>query len=121
MNRRMERVNAVLRLEISRVLASKLKDPRLSTLVSITRVATSPDLKQARVYVSVLGDSKEKVRTLRALRSASGFVRNSIHDQITLKSVPTVDFRMDESIEQGSAVLKLLNDVSVEPEGVEES
>jgi ribosome-binding factor A len=116
----MERVNVLLRLEISRVLASKVKDPRLSALVSVTRVAASPDLKQARVYVSVLGDSGEKVRALRALRSASGFVRSCLRDQVILKSVPTVDFRMDDSIEQGSAILKLLNDVSVEPAGVEE-
>lgn len=121
MNRRMERVNGLLREEISRVLTSELKDPRLSSLVSITRVDTSPDLHQARVYVSVLGGITEKRSTLKALKSASGFVRRNIRPHISLKSVPVVDFIIDESIEQGAEVLKLISKLSPGPDTAGES
>ena len=112
MNRRMERVNGLLRIEISRVLASELKDPRLSQMITITRVDTSPDLKNARAYVSVLGTKTEKQRTLKTLRSASGFVSRTMRSQMTLKVVPLVEFLIDDSIEQGDQILKLMNRVS---------
>ena len=112
MNRRMERVNGLLRIEISRVLASELKDPRLSQMITITRVDTSSDLKNARAYVSVLGTKTEKQRTLKTLRSASGFVSRTMRSQMTLKVVPLVEFLIDDSIEQGDQILKLMNRVS---------
>ena len=116
MNRRMERVNAVLRQEISRVLASELKDPRLSSMVSITRVDTSPDLHLAKVYVSVLGNQGEKRVALRVLRSASGFVRRRMRDRVAMRVVPAVRFYIDESIEQGAAILKIIDEVYPGPE-----
>ena len=72
MNRRMERVNVLLREEISRILANELNDPRISTIVSITRVEASPDLRHAKVHVSVFGDEQNKQNTIIALKSASG-------------------------------------------------
>ena len=116
MTRRMERVNVVLRQEISRVLAAELRDPRLSSMVSVIRVEASPDLGMARVYVSVLGDRTDKNSTLKALRSASGFVRKRIRHSLSLKTVPSVEFHLDESIEQGAKILKLINDVAPGPE-----
>ena len=112
MNRRMERVNVVLRQEISRVLALELKDPRLSSMVSVTHVDTAADLRLAKAYVSVLGDQADKDSTLRALRSAAGFVRRCMRTQLTLKFVPTVEFYLDESIEYGTALLKIIDEVS---------
>ena len=78
MTRRMERVNVLLRQEISRILVEELKDPRLSSLVSIIRVDTAPDLSTARVYISVLGNVDEKTNTMTALKSASGYVRRTV-------------------------------------------
>ena len=121
MNRRLERVNVLLREEISRVLPLELQDPRLSPLVSVTRVDTSPDLRHAKVYVSVLGSSTEKRSTLKALKSASGFVRKSIRPHISFRSVPVVDFIIDESIEQGVELLKLISKVSPGPDTAGES
>ena len=112
MNRRMDRVNVLLRQEISRVLTGQLKDPRLSSVVSVTRVESSRDLKQARVFVSVLGDDAEKEQTLKALRSAAGFVHKSVRQQLTVKSVPTLTFHLDESIEQGAEMLERIKDLS---------
>jgi ribosome-binding factor A len=116
MTRRMERVNVVLRQEISRVLATDLRDPRLSSLVSVTRVEATADLRSAKAYVSVLGDREEKSGTLTALTSASGFVRRRIRQHVTLRSVPSIAFYIDESIEQGADVLKLINEVAPGPE-----
>ena len=116
MNRRMQRVNGALRAEISRVLGSELKDPRLSSMVSVTRVEADPDLRHARVFVSVFGGQAEKDSTLRALKSAAGFVHRSLRLHMTLKSVPSVDFCIDETIEQGAEVLKLIREVAPGPE-----
>ena len=112
MNRRMERVNVLLHHEISRVLAEEVKDPRVSAVVSVTRVETSPDLHRARAYVSVMGDQVDKKATLKALRSAAGFVRRSLHDRVVLRSVPTVEFVIDESIERGAEVLKIIDETT---------
>ncbi len=121
MTRRVQRVNVVLRQEISRVLAEELKDPRLSAMVSVTLVRTASDLRSAKVYVSVLGDATEKADTLAALRSASGFVRRSIRRRLSLRSVPHVEFQIDESIERGAELLKLISEVAPCVEGGETS
>ena len=110
MTRRIERVNAVLRQEMSRILATELKDPRISSWVSVIRVDTTPDLRSAKVYVSVLGDQTDKSNTIKALRSAAGFVRKSM--RVSLRSVPVVEFRLDETIEQGANVLNLINEAA---------
>ena len=112
MTRRMDRVNVLLRQEISRVLTSQLKDPRLSSVVSVTRVESSPDIKQARVFVSVLGDDDAKKRTLKALKSAAGFVHMSVRQQLTTKAVPSLEFHLDESIEQGAEMLERIKDLA---------
>ena len=108
----MERVNVLLQQEISRVLATELRDPRLASMVSVTRVESSPDLQKARVHVSVLGSEQDKRNTLKALRSASGFIHREMVGSLTLKRVPSMEFRLDESIEKGAELLKLIEDVS---------
>ena len=84
----------------------------MHTLTTVRRVDTSSDLKNARAYVSVLGTKTEKQRTLKTLRSASGFVSRTMRSQMTLKVVPLVEFLIDDSIEQGDQILKLMNRVS---------
>lgn len=121
MTRRMDRVNVLLRQEISRVLASELKDPRLPDIVSVTRVDTSPDLRAAKVFVSVLGGKEEKATTLKVLRSASGFIRRDMRGYLTLKNLPTISFFIDDSIEKGDEVLKLISEVAPGPEAAEMS
>ncbi len=116
MSHRMERVNVLLRQEISRVLSEEVNDPRLFRLLSITRVDTTADLAIARVFVSVLGSPDEKSSTMAALHSASGFVRRSLRHRVTFKSLPAVSFVLDESIEQGAEVLKLIDESAPSPE-----
>ena len=116
MSRRMDRVNVLLRQEISRVLAVELRDPRLASLVSVTFVDTSTDLRHAKVFVSVLGGQSDKQDTLTALKSAAGFIHRSMRQRLTLRAVPTLDFYLDDSIERGAEMLEMIKEVAPKPE-----
>ena len=116
MSRRTDRVNGILRREISRVLATELRDPRISAIVSVTHVDATPDLRYAKVHISVLGDEGEKRGTLRALRSASGFVHWNLRKHLAFKAVPSLEFILDESIEQGAKMLELIDSLASEAE-----
>ena len=109
MNRRIDRVNMLVRQEISRILSSELNDPRLSSLISITEVRTSRDLRRAKVYFSVFGDEGTKQSALDALESAGGFIHRTMKRNLKLKYAPFLSFQLDESIEQGTDMLKLIS------------
>lgn len=121
MSRRMDRVNGLLRQEISRVLSTELRDPRLSLLVSVTQVVASGDLRHARVLVSVMGGPPEKREALDALKSAAGYIHRSMRRSVALKNVPSLEFHLDDSIERGAEVLDLIKAVSPGPDLEEES
>ena len=110
MSRRMERINALLRQEISSIVASDLNDPRLASMITITRVDTASDLSRAKVFVSIMGHPDQKRRALKGLKSASGFVKKSLRPRLTLRSVPEVEFRIDDSIERGVNMLRLIDE-----------
>ena len=112
MTRRMERINGLLRQEISSLLLTEVNDPRLSSIVSITQVDTSADLRNAKVFVSVLGTTSEKNTALDGLHSAAGFVHRSLRKNVGLKIVPTLHFKLDESIERGTEVLEAIKKIS---------
>ncbi len=116
MNRRMERVNVLLRQEISRIVAEDLNDPRLRAMVSVMGVDAARDLRSAKVYVSILGNPEAQEDTLKALKSASGFVHKTIRHTLTLRAVPTVEFILDESLQQGTELLKRISEVAPGPE-----
>jgi len=113
MTRRTQRVNELLRQEISLVLQHRLRDPRLSPLISVTRVDTAEDLRNAKVYVSVLGSKAKKNDALDGLSSAAGYLRKELGDVLPLKHVPSLAFVLDESIERGDAILEVLDHLSV--------
>ena len=106
----------MLREQISQVLSGELSDPRLSSMVSVVRVSCARDLSSAKVVVSVLGTPEEKKATLAGLKSASGYVRRSLLGRTSLKKVPAVEFIVDDSIERGAELLKLIEEVAPEPE-----
>jgi len=116
MSRRTERVNGLLLREISDIITGHINDPRLSAFTTVTGVDTSSDLSMAKVFVSVLGNQAAKEDTLAALRSASGFVRRSLRQRLTLRIVPAMDFRIDDSIERGAELIKLIDKVAPDPE-----
>ena len=108
MSRRTARVSELLRDEISALLLREVKDPRISGLVSIVSIDVSPDLRQARVFVSVLGTSEEQEATLRGLRAAEGFLRGQLGERLKMRRIPALHFEQDRSIEQGSRILRIM-------------
>ncbi len=112
MTRRIERVNHQIRVEISELLQRHIKDPRLSGLIGVTEVITTPDLRYAKVYVSCICDDKEKQGILKVLESASGFVRSELCKRLSIRRVPELSFHWDNSIERGARILDLIDKVS---------
>ena len=110
MTRRTERINDLLREEISDLVRRELKDPRIGGLISITEVDVSPDLRQAKVYVSVLGSDDEKRSTLQALEAASHFLQRQLRRRVTIRRMPELEFVADLSLEQGARILSLLDE-----------
>jgi len=106
---RINRVSEEIKKEISSIIRNELKDPRLSTLISITGANVTKDLKYAKVYVSVLGDENEKKDSLTALKSAAGFIRREIGHRINMRYTPEILFELDTSIEHGAYINKLIN------------
>ena len=109
MSRRTDRINGLLRQEISRLLSRDLNDPRLSGVVSITRVETSSDLRVSRVYVSVLGGSDDKDSVLKGISSAGGFIRREMRDRLSLRYIPDLRFALDESMEEAQQIQRLMD------------
>ena len=114
MSRRQERVNHLLRQEISKLLAREVNDPRLPAVISVTRVEVSADLRHAKVLISVLGDAKEKGNALAGLNSAAGFLHRILRQRLSLRHIPNLFFSLDESIEHGQELLDILDSLSNE-------
>ena len=114
MAHRVERVNSLIRQEISQLLQRQVKDPRLGNFIVVTEVSTSPDLKYARVFISRIDGEEEKQKTLGALVSASGFLRKELAKRLKLRSTPELSFQWDDSIERGDRLLQLIDRVAPE-------
>ena len=113
---RMRRVNEAVREVVSGHIAEDLKDPRIG-FVTVTAVETSPDLRRARVFVSVLGDATAREEALAGLRSSSGFLQARLGDELRMKRTPTLEFSYDPSIEHGMRMSALLEgDAPPDPE-----
>lgn len=106
------RVNAVVQQELSLLISREIKDPRISPLTSVVAVDVTPDLKQAKVYISVLGDEEKKKETYEGLKSASSHLRTMLAKNINLRNTPQLEFIMDQSIEYGVNMSKLIDDVN---------
>jgi ribosome-binding factor A len=105
---RMRRVDEAMREVLSGAITSGLKDPRVG-FVTVTAVETTPDLRQARVYVSVLGDDAVRRRSLDGLRSAHGYLQRRVADELRLKHTPTLDFVYDHTADRGQRIEELLD------------
>jgi len=106
---RMRRVNEAVREVLSGHITEDLKDPRIG-FVTVTGVETSPDLRHARVYVSVLGSDEEKDEALEGLRSSAGFLQSKVGQELRMKRTPTLEFHYDDSIDRGMRITELLDD-----------
>ncbi len=105
---RHERIAEEIHHEISAMLAGELKDPRLAGMATVTEVRVSPDLRQARVFVSVLGSDAEQHSTIQGLTAAAGFIRHELTDRLQLRRAPELFFVLDRSEEYGQRIEELL-------------
>ena len=105
---RMRRVVEAVRAVLSDAIASDLKDPRIG-FVTVTGVKTSPDLRHARVYVSVLGDEQVRAATLEGLDSAHGYLQRRVAAELRLKHTPALTFEFDPSVQRGMRITQLLD------------
>jgi ribosome-binding factor A len=111
---RIERINHLIRQEISELLRRHVKDPRLGSFIAVTDVVTSPDLKTARIYISHFGSEAEKKETMNAITAAAGFFRKELAKSLRLRRVPEISFHWDDSIERGAYIEELIDRVTSE-------
>ena len=104
---RMEQVNELLREEIGKIIAQKVRDPRVE-MVTVTGVETSPDLHYAKVYVSVLNEAERLEASLEGLRRASGFIRKTLSGRIRIRYMPELHFFYDRGVARGDRVARVL-------------
>jgi ribosome-binding factor A len=109
----MAQVADLIREEVSSLLRKGMKDPRLG-FVTITDVEVTPDLHYAKIFVSVLGSEEEVKDSIKALTSASGFLRHELGQRLRLRYIPELSFKLDTSIERGDRILRLLREVEEE-------
>lgn len=114
MTRRAERVSNLIRQEISELLQVQVNDPRLKSFISVTRVITTDDLRQSKVYISVLGDVGKKDEVLKGFMAASNYIRRELAGRLLLRRVPELSFYGDDSIEGGAKILNLIERVTAE-------
>ncbi|MFA5308586.1 MAG: 30S ribosome-binding factor RbfA [Dehalococcoidales bacterium] len=117
MSHHIERVNTLIRRELSELIQHELRDPRLDEFVSVTEVETSPDLKTAKVYVSTMSGQQHKDRILSILSAAAGFLRTGVAQKTRLRYTPELIFMWDNSIEHGEKIQRLIDEVTKENKG----
>jgi len=105
---RLRRVDEAVRQVLSDAVTQDLKDPRVG-FVTVTAVRTSPDLRHARVYVSVMGDETAREASLAGLRSAHGFLQRRVAGELRLKHTPALDFHYDDSVDRGMRLSQLID------------
>ena len=106
------RINSEVLKELSRIISREIKDPRIAPMTSVVSVEVAPDLKTCKAYISVLGDKEAQESTLEGLRSAHGYIRRELARSINLRNTPDVRFILDQSIEYGVNMSKLIDEVT---------
>lgn len=116
-NNRLERINEELKKEISHIISYELKNPNVTGLISVTKAKITPDLKYAKVYVSIL-NAKNTKETLANLKKSAGFIRSEIAKRINLRITPELIFELDDSLEYGAKIDSILKDImkDIKPE-----
>ena len=109
---RLGRINEELRKEISNIITFELKDPNITGLISITKVKVTPDLKYAKVYVSII-NAKNNEKTMQGLKDSSGFIRTQIAKTVNLRVTPQLVFEFDDSIEYGMKIESIIKELNI--------
>lgn len=106
------RVNGEVHRVLAEIIRSEIKDPRINPMTSVVSVEVAPDLKTCKAWISVLGNEESQKDTLAGLRSAEGYIRNQLARKINLRNTPEIRFIIDQSIEYGVSMSKLIDDVN---------
>ena len=106
------RVNGAVQKELSTIIHSEIKDPRIHPMTSVTAVEVAPDLKTCKAYISVLGDEKAQADTIQGLKSAEGYIRRELARGLNMRNTPEITFVLDQSIEYGVNMSKKIDDVT---------
>ena len=106
------RINMEVQRELSEIIRSGIKDPRIHPMTSVVAVEVTPDLKYCKAYISVLGDEEAAKATVEGLRSASSYVRRELARRVNLRNTPEIKFILDQSIEYGVNLSKLIDEVT---------
>ena len=106
------RINGEVQKELSTIIRNEIKDPRIHPMTSVMAVEVAPDLKTCKAYISVLGEKEAKEATIKGLKSAEGYIRRQLAKNLNLRNTPEIRFILDESIEYGVNMSKLIDDVT---------
>ena len=106
------RINGEVQKELSAIIRNEIKDPRIHPMTSVMAVEVAPDLKTCKAYISVLGEKEAKEATIKGLNSAEGYIRRQLAKNLNLRNTPEIRFILDESIEYGVNMSKLIDDVT---------
>ena len=106
------RINGEVQRELSNIIRGEIKDPRINPLTSVVAVEVAPDLKTCKAYISVLGDEESQAKTLAGLKSAEGFIRRKLAKTVNLRNTPEIRFVLDQSIEYGVKMSKMIDEVT---------
>ena len=106
------RINGEVQKELSAIIRNEIKDPRIHPMTSVMAVEVAPDLKTCKAYISVLGEKEAKEATIKGLNSAEGYIRRQLARSLNLRNTPEIRFILDESIEYGVNMSKLIDDVT---------
>lgn len=106
------RINGEVLKELSNIIRSEIKDPRINPMTSVVEVEVAPDLKTCKAYISVLGDEKSQKDTITGLKSAEGYIRRQLARTVNLRNTPEIRFILDQSIEYGINMSKLIDEVT---------
>ena len=110
------RINGEVQRELANIIRGGIKDPRISPLTSVVAVEVAPDLKTWKAYISVLGDSEAQKATLAGLKSAEGYIRRELAHTVNLRNTPEIRFILDQSIEYGVHMSKIIDEVTAKDE-----
>lgn len=105
------RINGEVQKELSTIIRNEIKDPRIHPMTSVMAVKVAPDLKTCKAFISVLGNEEAKENTIKGLTSAEGYIRRQLARNLNLRNTPEIRFILDESIEYGVHMSKLIDDV----------
>ena len=106
------RINSEVQRELSEIISREIKDPRIHPMTTVVAVEVTPDLKYCKAYISVLGSEEAGKETIKGLKSAEGFVRRQLASRINLRNTPEITFVLDQSIEYGVRMSKMIDDVT---------